>query len=245
MKLEDYVYESWSPEQPAMPFPGALEIPGYLIRDFRELYALTEKGGRECGYILFYEGKSWPIRHDIIASGLATSMNIPKSHSYYNFGNAHGHPSGSIGHSGGYSPHSMEDLLTFKDEADRTMFIQFVVSGPKLYAMVFRHGWSRVGDPVQGFALDKRGEIMAEADKHLKKGIGDDEYFRKMGEFAATGNTTGANVWLNELKSRTGFGKKMEELSISACKGFARRFGYGFYIGKTQGFGTGNLHRQK
>ncbi len=245
MKLEDYVYESWSPDRPGNPFPGTLEIPLYLIQDFRELYRLTESHGQECGYILFYEGKSWPIRHGTVAYGNAVSMNIPKSHSYYNFGNIHAHPSGSIGHSGGFSAHSMLDLLTFGDTTDRKLFIQFVVSSPKLYAMLFRAGWSRFGADVQKFASDKNCEIDDESRNYLaqKNFRNRDEYNDKMGSFPSV---DAAKLWVDELKRRTvGLGKKMEELSVSSCKEFARRFGYGFYIGKTQGFGTGNLHCQK
>jgi hypothetical protein len=243
MKLEDYVYETWSPERPGNPFPSHLEIPHDLIVDFRELYKLTESRGQECGYLLFYEGKSWPIRHDPVTYGLPTSMNIPKSQSYYNFGNIHAHPSASIGHNGGYSPHSMYDLLTFKDVADRKIFIQFVVSGPKLYAMVFRHGWSRVSDAVQKFAGDRYNHDQAEGWAHVvrKNFRNENEYYDKM----PTSDEHSKDVWKDQLKRQAGFGKKMEELSIASCTEFARQFGYGFYIGKTEGFGTGKIYIQK
>lgn len=245
MKLEDYVYESWSPDRPGHPFPGTLEIPYYLIQQFRELYRLTEARGQECGYILIYDDRSWPIRHGTVAYGNAVSMNIPKSQSYYNFGNIHAHPSGSIGHSGGYSAHSVQDLLTFGDLTDRILFIQFVVSGPKLYAMIFRAGWSKFGDAVQKFAYDKNCEIDVESRNYLAQ-----KNFRNRAEFdqkmASFTDYNAAVLWLDELKRRTvGLGKKMEEFSISACHDFARRFGYGFYIGQTEGSGTGNVHRKK
>jgi hypothetical protein len=242
MKLEDYVYESWSLDRPGNPFPGHMEISHYLIQDFRELYKLTESRGQECGYILFYEGKSWPIRHDPVVYGDARSMNIPKSQSYYNFGNIHAHPSGSIGHSGGFSAHSMQDLLNFGNVTDRKLFMQFVVSGQKLYAMLFRAGWSRFNADVQKFANFKKCEMDDESRNYLaqKNFRNRAEFDDKMGSFT---DYNAAVRWLDEMKLGTvGLGKKMEELSISACHDFARQFGYGFYIGKTEGFGAGKIH---
>ena len=245
MKLEDYLEETWDPARPARPFPDNLEIPFDLTREFSALYKMTEANGRECGYILFFDGRNSPIRHGPVALGSSISMSIPRSNSYYNFGNAHAHPSGSVGHAGGFSAHSMQDLLTFEQETDKTVFMEFVVSGQKLYAMVSRTGWSRFGDAVRGFANTKKDQISAEAtDYAIKKNFrSDTEYQDKLSSF---NDQIQVNRFFDDLKKRTpGFGKKMEELSISSCAEFARRFGYGFYSGKTDGFGGRKLHLQK
>jgi hypothetical protein len=245
MKLEDYLEEAWDPARPARPFPGTLEIPFDLTRECKDLYKMTESNGRECGYALFYEGKSSGIRHGMVALGSSFSMSIPRSNSYYNFGNVHAHPSGSIGHAGGFSAHSMQDLLTFEQEADKIIFIQFVVSGQKLYAMALRMGNSRFGDGMRGFANTKKDQITAEATDYVirKNFRSDAAYQDKLSSF---NNQIEVDRFFEDLKMRTpGFGKKMEELSIAACAEFARRFGYGFYTGKTDGFGGRRIHLQR
>jgi hypothetical protein len=115
-------------------WPQQLVVPDQMRAEFNGLFQISEQAGAEHGYALLYDRKTQALSHGQMVKGKPNSINpfIMGGIGDPNcFGYIHAHPSASIGHAGGYSPQSVEDLLTFEYWAGRGQFLQFVVSGPR------------------------------------------------------------------------------------------------------------------
>ena len=225
MELSEYIF-ALDKGEPAVGKDGIV-LPEALRDKFTELYEMSEKMGAEHGCALFFDRKTRKFDYSKVASGGKTSMNIPESDHPDNFGNVHAHPSKSIGHKGGHSPHSMQDLLTFAKTSDRKSFIQFVVSGPKVYAMVYSKGHSRWDGTVAKY-LNTRKDASEESTRDLlyQAAGGAEEYMKVM---SSVESEKQAEEYLERLRKEVkNYGKHMEEVAFQECAAFAKQFKYVF-----------------
>jgi hypothetical protein len=120
-----------------------LELPAQLITGWHDVYKTGEKMGCEFGESLTLQNTgSLQIKRSDAVKGTAISCDVPRSTNNLEFGDMHSHPSFSIGHVNGYSPHSIEDWMIFQYHLSKPVFIRFVASGDYLYAVVYRQGVS-------------------------------------------------------------------------------------------------------
>jgi len=158
-------------------------------------------------------------------------MNIPVSTDPDNFGNLHGHPSASIGHAGGHSAHSMQDLANFGDTRTRPYFVQFVASGPRTYAMVQVKGVSTWDETVKPFLFKlKKKEEDAILDAMVDAAGGEDAYLDRRAE--AGDDADALDKVLTALKNTGNVGPLMQTLSVQNCAAFAEKYHFYFYLGE-------------
>jgi len=211
--------------------PDKLVLPRQFVAELGKLYTAAEHRGREHGCALICDRASRTFGYGEIAEGLPTSMNIPVSTHANNFGNVHAHPSASIGHAGGYCAHSMQDLAKFADTRTKPYFFQFVVSGPRIYAMVQVNGVSVWDATVTPFLFNRHheqegqmlGAVVAAAG-------GEDAYVARRDALGP--NPEDYEPLITQLKTQANIGKLMQTLSIENCTAFAQTYHYFFYVGE-------------
>jgi hypothetical protein len=232
MKLETYLEGMLEIRGKKEPVPATLELPAALVKQFNDLYGKAEENGVEFGGPVFFEPDTGNLFVNPIASGQSDRMTIPTSDLDFNIGSVHSHPSASIGHTGGYSAHSMQDLMTFEDAKTKPFFIQFVVSGSKVYAMVYVKGVSTFNTAMKTYANQlKDASYQVAKEKLIKQAGGPEAWVEETAKFDTE---EAMQEWIAELKRRTsGFGKLMETLSIRDCIDVARRYNYAFYEADT------------
>jgi hypothetical protein len=126
----------------------------------------------------------------------------------------------------------MQDLLVFEKESDKPFFIQFVVAGPKVYAIIYVKDISVFDTDVRKLvnklkdSVDDRAKTYA-VEYHGGWEMYDDEIatFDKAGQL---------EEYIEQLKHTTpGFGKMMERMSIEDCLQVVRQYKYTFYEADT------------
>jgi hypothetical protein len=223
----DYLYEGG--EQ----WPQRLVVPDQIRVEFGDLFQIAEQAGAEHGYALFYDRKTQAFSHGKAVKGNSNSINplIMEGIGSPNcFGYIHAHPSASIGHVGGYSPQSVEDLLTFEYWASRGQFFQFVVSGPRLYILIYIKGTSKWDDAVKSY-LGKRLQIsQAEAEELLFSAAGGREAWAA-GALEIDAEPDAAEQYRRSVMAKKpDFGKCMEDIAMRECKLFAQKYNYAFVL---------------
>jgi len=211
--------------------PDKLVLPGDFVQQLSTLYVAAETKGREHGCVLFCDRASRTFAYGDVAEGLPTSMNIPVSTHANNLGNVHAHPSASIGHAGGYSAHSTQDLRKFADTKTRPYFVQFVVCGPWIYAMAQVNGVSVWDDTASGFLGKLQGFEEGEMLGAIVDAVGgEDAYLARRAPVA--GDTDGLDRLLTHLKAEAHVGPLMQRLSVQSCTAFAQKYRFFFYSGE-------------
>jgi hypothetical protein len=213
------------------PAPDELLLPGELVQQLSKLYTAAEHLGREHGCVLFCDRGSRTFSYGEVAAGGPMSMNIPVSTHVNNFGNVHAHPTASIGHAGGFSAHSTQDLRKFKDTQDRPYFIQLVVCGPVIYAMVQVKGVSVWDDSASGFLGKLQGVEEGAMLGAIVDALGSEEAYLARRE-PVQGDAEGLDRVMTELKDEANVGGLMQTMSIRSCTAFAKAYTYFFYAGE-------------
>ena len=213
--------------------PDKLVLPEQFVAELGKLYTASERKGREHGCALFCDRASRTFSYGEIAEGQPTSMNIPVSTHANNFGDVHAHPSASIGHVGGYSAHSMQDLAKFADTRARPFFFQFVVSGPQMYALVQVNGVSKWDGTVQKFLSSRH---KAEEDRMFDAVVdyvgGENEWLELTAKAGGDTNPAARTKLYEEYKPKAEIGPLMQNLSVTHCAEFARQYNFFFYTGQ-------------
>jgi len=213
--------------------PDKLVLPEQFVAELGKLYTASERKGREHGCALICDRASRTFGYGEIAEGLPTSMNIPVSNHVNNFGNVHAHPSASIGHVGGHSAHSMQDLANFADTRAKPYFFQFVVSGPQIYAMVQVNGVSKWDNTMQNFRNSRQ---QAEEDGMIDAVVhyaGEAKWLEMTTKASQQTDPVAARVKLfEEYKAKAKIGPLMQNLSVKHCAEFARQYNFFFYTGQ-------------
>ena len=213
--------------------PDKLVLPEQFVAELGKLYTAAELKGQEHGCVLMCDRASRTFGYGEIAPGGPTSMNIPVSTHGNNFGNVHAHPSASIGHVGGYSAHSMQDLAKFADTRAKPYFFQFVVSGPRIYAMVQVNGVSVWDATVSGFLGgrhgDQEGQMLGAV---VTAAGGEAAYLARRAAFGPDPDPADIDELMTELKVQANMGKLMQTLSMQNCAAFAQRYHFTFYAGE-------------
>lgn len=219
-----------------VPVPPTLELPPEVTALFRELYLATEKAGKEHGCPLFYdpEGPKTFFNTDV-KTGTAVSMSIPKSNFDNNYGNVHAHPSSSIGHKDIFCVHSLQDMLTFEDQVHfkKPFFLQFVSSGPKIYAVNYIRGLSVFNEAMKKLTNELKDVAPGEAKAYMiNKYFGsEDRYLDKLGEFATSQE---AEEFLKKLKMDPKVLAILDKVSRQSLMRVVRTFRYPFYEGSSK-----------
>ena len=160
-------------------------------------------------------------------------MNIPVSTHANNFGNVHAHPSASIGHVGGNSAHSMQDLAKFADTRAKPYFVQFVVSGPEIYAMVQVNGVSKWDGTMQNFLSSRHQAEEARMFDAVVNYVGGEKKWLQMTAKVGGDTDPDARTKLyEEYKPKAKIGPLMQNLSVKHCAEFARQYNFLFYTGQ-------------
>jgi len=213
--------------------PDKLVLPEQFVAELGKLYTASERKGREHGCPLICDRASRTFGYGEIAEGQPTSMNIPVSTHANNFGNVHAHPSASIGHAGGHSAHSMQDLAKFADTRAKPYFFQFVVSGPQIYAMVQVNGVSVWDDTVRGFLGGRQGDEEGQMFDAVVNYVGGEKKWLELTAKAGGDTDPDARTKLyEEYKPKAKIGPLMQNLSVKHCAEFARRYNFFFYTGQ-------------
>lgn len=230
MQLKDYVAALRAGQVPA---PATIEIPAALMEPLLDLYHEAEHHGREHGAQLVNVPGADAFILGPIGVGEATHMDIPKSHNPDAFGDIHAHPSASIGHVDGYSAHSMSDLKHFADTQQLPFFMQFVVSGPFLHAMVqVQHVSTWDNDVVEAFCNERSNIERAAMFDAITDLVGGDQAWLDLLEHSgANDDEVIGERLLTEYKGKAGVGQLAQDLSIKHCFEFARQFNFFFYSG--------------
>ena len=145
MKLEQYVSDILTNNAHLAGFPAYLDMPRSLVKYCWGLYQSGEKAGQEQGVRLYL--RSGKVEIDTAnpfkgtASGITINTDLTTNE---NFGDLHCHPSNSIGHVNGYAAHSGEDFLAMEKNTTKPVFIGFVASGTRIYAAVYRNGYTQL-----------------------------------------------------------------------------------------------------
>ena len=202
------------------------------MKQLSDLYTIAEASGLERGGPLLCDRATETFALGEVAEGLKTSMNIPVTNDPGNFGDVHAHPSTSIGHVGGYSAHSMADLLNFKKTTGKPFWIQFVASGPWLYAMVQVKGVSKWDDTVQKFLKDRDQEEVHQMRETVMKFVGGkDKWAKMLKKFDPDPTPAQYEGLYDEYKAKAQVGALMQHLSVKHCAEFAREYNFFFYTG--------------
>lgn len=223
----DYLYaggERW---------PQQLVLPVRMRAEFNDLYEHAEKAGAEHGYALLYDRKTQTFSHGQAASGNSDSINpfdMDGIGSPDCYGYIHAHPSASIGHKDGYSPQSVQDLLTFEYWAKRGQFFQFVVSGPKLYVLIYVHGASKWSDAVKAYLGTRLQVSQAAAEDLLFSAAGGKDAWTA-GALELDPEPGAAEQYRRKVMAqKPDFGKCMENIAMKECISFAQKYSYAFLI---------------
>jgi hypothetical protein len=233
MKFDQYLNGMMEIKGKKEPTPSSLELPDEILALFAELYKATESKGKEHGCPLFYDPEATKAFFPgPIKDGNAVSMNIPKSNFDNNYGNVHAHPSASIGHKDIFCVHSLQDMLTFEHEiqAKKPFFVQFVASGPKIYAVIYVKGLSTFSEDMKKFANELKDKAPEEAKAFMiKKYFGDqDKYYDKLASFAEEED---AEKFVKNLKKDPAVLKILDKVSRESLLRVTRQFRYAFYEG--------------
>jgi len=160
-------------------------------------------------------------------------MNIPVSTHGNNFGNVHAHPSASIGHAGGHSAHSMQDLGKFVDTQTRPYFFQFVASGPWIYAVVQVNPVSVWNHTVRGFLGGRQGDEEGQMFDAVVDYVGGETAWLELTAKAGGAKDPDVRTKLyGEYKPKAKIGPLMQTLSIQNCAAFAQKYHYFFFAGE-------------
>jgi hypothetical protein len=212
--------------------PDKLVLPQQFVAELGKLATASESKGLEHGCALMCDRQSATFSYGKVDVGLPTSMNIPVSTHANNFGNVHGHPSASIGHGGGHSAHSMQDLGKFKDTQKRSYFFQFVAAGTRIYSMVQVRGISTWDDTATGFLGKRQGEEEGDMFEAAVHAAGGPDAFMERKADLPPQDSAAAEAMMTELKAKANVGKLMQTVSIKNCTDFAQTYHYFFYAGE-------------
>lgn len=213
--------------------PDKLVLPEQFVAELGKLYTTAERKGREHGCAVFCDRGSRTLSYGTIAEGLPTSVQIPASTHVNNFGDVHAHPSASIGHTGGHSSHSMLDLLKFANTRTKPYFFQFVVAGPRMYAMVqvgTVSDWSdAVACSLTQLNADEEGQMRAAV---VAAAGGEHAYDARVNALGTFPSEAAYGALMTELKGQAKMGELMQTLSMKNCTTFAKTHHYVFYAGQ-------------
>lgn len=213
---------------------GDITLPGDLLTFSKQLAETSEQKGLEHGTFLLFDPGTRQFSHGQVVSGHKDHMDIPRSDHPNNFGDVHGHPSKAVGHDGGYSAHSPDDLKHFGNFKDRDSFIQFVAAGPMVYAMIYLRGESVWNDDVDTH-LDRAKQEMEDANSApLWEKAGGHEAFLDGRVWAQANDEEGGSEKYTEAlrKQVPNYGKIVEQNSLDFCTKFAKGWGYQFVTWK-------------
>jgi hypothetical protein len=230
MNLDDYLVQLDGGNKSA---PDQLTLQPSFVKQLLDLYTDAEARGLERGGPLLCDRATRTFALGQVEEGLKTSMNIPVTNHAGNFGDVHAHPSTSIGHAGGYSAHSMADLWNFNKTTGKPFWIQFVTSGPWLYAMVQVNGVSKWDGTVQKFLNDRDQEEVYQMRETVMKLVGGQPKWEKMLEkFGSDPDPAQYEGLYDEYKAKAQVGALMQHLSVKHCAEFAREYNFFFYTGQ-------------
>jgi hypothetical protein len=230
MNLDDYLIQLDGGNTSA---PDKLTLQPSFVKQLFDLYTDAETRGLERGGPLLCDRATRTFALGEVAEGLKTSMNIPVTDHAGNFGDVHAHPSTSIGHAGGHSAHSMADLSNFNKTKGKPFWIQFVTSGPWLYAMVQVNGVSKWDGTVQKFLSDRDLEEVYQMRETVMKFVGGKPKWDKMlKQFGPDPNPAQYEGLYDEYKAKAQVGALMQDLSVTHCAEFAREYNFFFYTGQ-------------
>jgi hypothetical protein len=235
MQLEDYVRDALATREHPTGFPDDLILSEKLVVALFALFVAGEQEGREYGCNLTYRETEHELIQSMLYVGDMNSCPIEPMAHPANCADAHCHPAASIGDVGGYSPHSMEDFLSLGDQRHKPVFIRFVVSGDRIYAVVYRNGLTRYD--AEGIYEVNRGLKAALDDymeAHCPVGLEErtETLSRAQVEASRRNEDPGAasERMMIEYKRRTpGLGEHTAEVTTKACRKVASRFAFGFY----------------
>lgn len=212
--------------------PDKLTLQPSLVKQLLDLYTLAEARGLERGGPLLCDRAHKTFTVGQVAEGLKTSMNIPVTTDPANFGDVHAHPSTSIGHVGGYSAHSMDDLLNFKKTSGKPFWIQFVASGPWVYAMTQVKGVSKWDETAEKFLRDRS---VVEQHRMLDTVVtfvgGEAKWAKKLKQLGSDPSEAEYVGLYETYKAKAQVGALMQHLSVKHCAEFARDYNFFFYTG--------------
>jgi hypothetical protein len=212
--------------------PDKITLPAPFAAQLLDLYSWAEPAGRERGCRVICDRGSNTFATGEAVYGLRTSMKIPDTELPGNFGDAHAHPSDSIGHAGGFSAHSMSDLRNFADTASRPFWMQFVVSGPWIYAMVQVNGVSILDATADAFFIDRTNvEGNAITDAVLEAAGGAEKLNKRIADLGVDPSPEQGEALSDKFKTIAQVGAIMQRLSVKHCAEFARAYNFLFYTG--------------
>ena len=229
MNLDDYVVQLDGGNTSA---PDKLTLQPTFVKQLLDLYTDAEARGLERGGPLLCDRATRTFALGEVAEGLKTSMNIPVTNHAGNFGDVHAHPSTSIGHAGGYSAHSMADLRNFSKTTGKPFWIQFVTSGPWLYAMVQVNGVSKWDGTVQKFLSDRVQEEESRMKETVKKVVGGEPRDKILKQLGTDPDPAEYEKLYDTYKAKAQVGALMQDLSVKHCAEFAREYKFFFYTGQ-------------
>ena len=235
MNVEDYVGEVLGQRGHPNSFPKELVLPDDLVVGFSALFVAGEREAREYGCNLIYEESRNELSRSQRYVGDMNSCPIRTMMHWENCADVHCHPAASIGDVDGYSPHSMEDFLSFSEQTHKPLFIRFVVSHDRIFAAVYRKGHTLYD--AQGID-ELRGRLAFEIGQYFKTHCpaGDEERLEAIMKEQEKARLTGEDV--NDAASRVvigykrrtpGLGEFTAEATTRACKQVAARYRFGFY----------------
>jgi hypothetical protein len=213
--------------------PAHLSIPAWMTAEFNELFQTAEGAGLEHGYALLYDSKTRGFGRGATIIGNSNSINpleMPEIGNPDCFGFVHAHPSKSIGHAGGYSPHSVEDLLTFEYWCHKSFYFLFVVSGPKLYAMIYIAGASAWNDGVKSYLNERLGISQSDARKLIYAAAGGQKAYEDGYQNLEAENDAAEKYRMSLIARMPEFGKRMEDIAMRECVSFASKYRYAFVV---------------
>ena len=230
MNLDDYLIELGGGNTSA---PDKLTLHPTFVKQLGDLYTDAEARGLERGGPLLFARAARTFALGEVAEGLKTSMNIPVTNHPGNFGDVHAHPSASIGHAGGYSAHSMQDLAKFANTRNKPFWIQFVASGPWLYAMAQVDGVSKWDGTVQNFLSTRhRAEENRMFDAVVNYVGGEKKWLELTAKAGGDTDPDARTKLYEEYKPKAKIGPLMQNLSVQHCAEFARQYNFFFYTGQ-------------
>lgn len=219
--------------------PASLQLQKAFAGQLYDLYRAAEERGLERGGPLLYDKNTGTFAIGEIAEGQPFSMNIPETDHAGNFGDVHAHPSASIGHAGGHSAHSMEDLWNFRKTVNKPYWIQFVVAGTWLYAMVQINGVSKWDNSIPQFRSDRTDVEVRQMTNMIEKRAGGTDKWDALKHEAAEadlragkGDELRYEAFIAEWKNKAKIGPLMQELSVRHCAEFAWEYNFLFYTGQ-------------
>jgi len=225
MNLDDYLIQLDGGNTSA---PDKLTLQPSLVKQLSDLYTDAEARGLERGGPLLFDRATRTFAMGEVAEGLKTSMNIPVTNHAGNFGDVHAHP--STGHAGGHCAHSMADLMNFSKTRGRPFWIQFVASGPLLYAVVQVDGVSKWDGTVRAFltarSQEEENQMMAAV---IKAAGGESKWARKLGRFES--DPARREGLYDKYKAKARVGALMQHLSVKHCAEFAQEYSFFMYTG--------------